>query len=75
MPSGSSASEWCTRMVAASDAAATDRTPSKYDPPAPTLGGPPMPPPAGCPAMPGWKTNVSSASISVFFGKFCVIGR
>ena len=26
-------------------------------------------------APPGWRTKVSSTSISVFFGKFCVIGR
>ena len=62
-------------MVAASDEAATERTPSKNAPPAPTVGGPPMPPPPAGPATPGWNTNVSSASISVFFGKFCVIGR
>ena len=61
-------------MVADSADAATERTPSKNAPPAPTLGGPPVPPAAG-PATPGWRTKVSSASISVFFGKFCVIGR
>jgi hypothetical protein len=54
-------------MLAASPVAATSGTPSKK-------GVAPPPPPAPPPGVPSYRTNVSSASISVFFGNPIVIG-
>ena len=67
------------RRLAASPSAATSATPSKKLPgPANALNPPPPPGPPNPPVpgpVGGCRTQVSSASSSVFWGKFLVMGR